>query len=379
MKIAFDGQLFLDQTKTGIAWNAHNLVLELAKYPQNQCMIRCFADIGSIEHRKALRVYQDAGCALECCGRMRFVWYKLLQIAVPVPYGLFFRSETDIMQFFNFAVPPGVSGKKVVFVHDMAYKACPQTVPTKTRLWLKLMVKKSCRRADQIVTVSDFSKREIVRYLHVPKEKITVVPNAVDPGVYHPCTQAQVCSVLKRYGVRGDYFLYLGTVEPRKNLERLIGAYGMLCRQEQNVPLLVIAGKKGWLCSGIYQKAEKLRQQGKIVFTGYVRQQDSPALMCGAQAFIFPSLYEGFGMPVLEAMACGTPVITSNTSSLPEVVKDAAITVNPYSESEIFKAMRRLYKDIGCRESLRQKGMRRAKAYTWARSAAKLMEVYRSL
>ncbi len=379
MKIAFDGQLLLEQTKTGIAWSAHYLVLELAKHPQNQCMIRCFADTGCKEQMQALRVYRDAGCVLECCRRLPFVWYKLIQLIIPVPYRLFFRSRPDIAQFFNFTVPPGVSGKRIVFIHDLAYKSCPHTVSAKTRLWLELSVKKSCRRAERIVTVSDFSKREIIRYLQIPKEKIAVVPNAVDQDRYHPCTQKQVCTVKKRLGICGEYFLYLGTIEPRKNLERLIGAYEMLCERIKNAPLLVLAGKKGWLCRGIYQKAERLRQQGKILFTGYIRQEDSPALMCGAQAFVFPSLYEGFGMPVLEAMACAAPVIVSNTSSLPEVVSDAGIMVNPYCERDIFQAMRRICQNKDFRNRLRQKSIARAKTYTWAQSAEKLMEVYRSL
>ncbi len=379
MRIAFDGQLLLEPTKTGIAWNAHHLVLELAKDPRNQCIIRCFADINDKEQMEALRVYRDAGCVLECCRRIQFVWYKLIQLIVPVPHRLFFRSKPDIAQFFNFTVPPGVFGKRIVFIHDLAYKSCPHTVSVKTRLWLELSVKKSCRRADRIVTVSEFSKKEIIRYLHIPKEKIAVVPNAADPVRYHPCTKEQVCAVKKSFGIRGKYFLYLGTVEPRKNLERLIRAYEMLCGQVKNAPLLVIAGKKGWLCRGIYQKAKRLRRQGKIVFAGYVRQEDVPALMSGAQAFVFPSLYEGFGMPVLEAMACGTPVITSNTASLPEVVSDAGITVDPYCEKQIFQAMLRICREKGFRESLVQKGIARAKAYTWQRSAKKLTEVYRSL
>ena len=204
----------------------------------------------------------------------------------------------------------------------------------------------SCRHADHIVTVSAFSKKEIMRLLHVPEGKITVIPNAVDHTVYHTdYSKDQLKMVRSRYGIREDYFLYLGTIEPRKNLERLLDAYARLCREKPDTPQLVLAGRRGWLCDGIYEKARSLNLGNKILFTGYVRQQDSPMLMCGAAAFVFPSLYEGFGMPPLEAMACGTPVITSNTTSLPEVAGDAAVLVNPKSRSEIYRAMKQMLED----------------------------------
>ena len=220
---------------------------------------------------------------------------------MPLPWHWFFHTEADLVQFFNFTIPPGVSGKRIAMVHDMAYRTCPYTVHRKTRVWLELNMKRTGRRADHIVTVSEFSKKEIIKYLHIPEEKITVVPNAVDHAIYRPdYTQEQIQKVLKRYHIQREYFLYLGTIEPRKNLERLIGAYGQLCREKTGIPQLVLAGKKGWLCGDIYEKARRLNLGDNILFTGYVNQEDSPVLMCGAEAFVFPSLYEGFGMLGLE-------------------------------------------------------------------------------
>lgn len=377
MKLAFDGQLLLRGNKTGIAWNAHNLILELAKYPENECAIQCFAYRCTEAQLHRLDVYRRAGCTVECCTWFKNKWYKLLWAFLPVPYHFFFRGKVDATQFFNFSVPPGVRGKRVLAVHDMAYKSCPDTVKKKTRVWLGLSMEKSCRRADHIITVSEFSKQEIMKYLRIPGNKITVVPNAVDHTVYHPgYTKGQVQKALDRYGIKGEYFLYLGTIEPRKNLERLIGAYGKLCREWAHVPQLVLAGGEGWMCRGIYEKARRLHLGDKILFTGYVRQEDSPALMCGARAFVFPSLYEGFGMPPLEAMACGTPVIASNTASLPEVVGDAGILVDPASEGEICRAMGKMMADDRCREKYSRLGLQRAGEYTWAKSAEILMEVY---
>lgn len=379
MNIAFDGQLFLDAKKTGIAWNAHNLILELAKYPENKCTIRCFTYRCTKGQMQKLREYQSGGCSLECSSRFRGSWYKLAWACCPIPYSLFFRGKADVAQFFNYAVPPGVKGKRIVFLYDMVYKAYPETMDWKTRLWLAWIVKRSCRRADRIVTVSAFSKKEIIKYLQLPEEKIAVVPCGVDHSMYHPgYTKQQIQHVLDKYGIRQPYFLYLGTIEPRKNLQRLIGAYARLQRKNKEVPQLVLAGKKGWRCDGIYEKVRRLNLGSQVLFTGYVSQADSPLLMCGAKAFLFPSLYEGFGMPPLEAMACGTPVIVSDASSLPEVAGDAGILVDPYKEDSICHAMEKILKDEEYGRQAAVRGLQRASCYTWEKSARILMDVYRS-
>ncbi|MDE7311745.1 MAG: glycosyltransferase family 4 protein [Eubacterium sp.] len=376
MKIAFDGGLLLKKDKAGIAWSAHNLILELLQYPENKCTIRCFRSRAV----KRLEEYRLAGCRIEYCRWFGGSLYKLLWAVVPVPYSLFFRRDADILQFFNFTIPPGARGKRAVFIHDMAYKSCPDTVRKKTKLWLELCMKKTCTRADCILTVSEFSKQEIVRYLSIPEECIRVVPNAVDHAAYHPgYSKSQIQKALDRYGITREYFLYLGTIEPRKNLERLIAAYVKLCSRRQEAPLLVIAGKKGWLCDHIYQAAAQSGREKDILFIGYVREKDSPLLMCGAKAFVFPSLYEGFGMPPLEAMACGTPAITSNTTALAEVAKGAGIMVDPLCIEKICEAMERILDDDAYREALREAGKQRAAEYTWARSAHLLMNVYRTM
>ena len=341
MRIAFDGQLFLKGNKTGIAWNAHNLILELSRYPENECVIQCFSRGASREQLSQLDEYVEAGCRIERCTWFSQVLYKLLWNFIPIPYSLFFKTNSDVTQFFNFVIPPGVKGKRITIVHDMAYMACPQTVQKKTRNWLRLSMKGTSRRADHIITVSEFSKQEIVNYLQVPPEMITVVPNAVDHKIYHPnYPKYQIKHALEKYHISDEYFLYLGTIEPRKNISRLIEAYAQLCQERKQVPLLVLAGGKGWYYEEIFALVDKYHLKDRVIFTGYVDQKDCPLLMNGAIAFVFPSLYEGFGMPPLEAMACGTPVITSNTTSLPEVVDDCGILVNPESEEEISGAMK---------------------------------------
>lgn len=380
MKIAFNGQLLLEEKKTGIAWNAHYLIKELLKYPENECVIQCFTRGCTAEQLRMLKIYRSLGCHVEYSNRFKSIWYKLLWIVFPVPYRFFFRTKTDVTQFFNFAVPPGARGKRVTIVHDMAYKSCPHTVEKKTRLWLKLSMKRSCKNADHIVTVSAFSKKEIIRNLHIPPEKISVIPNAVDHTIYHPgYREEQIQRALAKYKIEREYLLYIGTIEPRKNLERLIGAYGRLFCEKKDLPQLVLAGKRGWLCDSIYEKVHKLHLEDRILFTGYVETEDKPLLMCGAKIFVFPSLYEGFGLPPLEAMACGTPVIVSNTAALPEVVGNAGLAVDPESESAIYKAMKHMLEDEGYRKQLGRFGLERAGKYTWAHSAGMLMDVYRKI
>lgn len=384
MKLVFHGQMLNRTNKTGIAWAAHNLILELAKYPENECVIRIFSFFSEKKNTENLKVYEAAGCRIETCRWFSYALYKILWLALPVPYQMFFRTKPDVTQFFDFTAPPGVQGACVTFIHDMAYRACPQTVRLKTRIWLNASLKRTCRHADHMIAVSEFGKQEIIKYLNVRKEQITVVPNAVDHTLYHTrYTKAQIQTVLKKYHIREKYFLYLGTIEPRKNLERLICAYAQFVRkqekQSRHAPLLVLAGGRGWQYGHIYKKVSELHLEGKVLFPGYIDQNDSPLLMCAALAFVFPSIYEGFGMPPLEAMACGTPVIVSNTSSLPEVVKNAGIFVDPTNTKQMAWAMKRLSEDAAYREKLGKLAVKRAQEFTWQDSAKKLMEVYKKL
>ena len=368
LKVAFDGQLFLKGNKTGIAWCADNIVKELAKNPSNECICDYFNLGHSQKQVNNLSIYEKMGIKLNSCKWFNNVLYKIIWPIVPIPYWWFFGKERDVTIFFNFIVPPGVKGKKIVIVHDMAYKAYPQTVNKKTRRWLELTLEKSCKRADIIITVSQFSKKEIIKYLKISGEKIIVMPNGVDLNLYHSnYSLIDIEECKNRYKIQGDYFLYLGTLEPRKNLERLLQAYKLLVdnKKKEYIPKLVLAGGKGWYYEGIFEAVEKLNLNDNVIFTGYVSDQEAPLLMNGARAFVFPSLYEGFGMPPLEAMACGVPVVVSNTSSLPEVVGEAGIFVDPLDIKSISNG---LLKSLEIRNDLKEKGKERSKFYTWEKS-----------
>jgi len=189
--------------------------------------------------------------------------------------------------------------------------------------------------------------------------------------------EATIEGVKARYHIRGEYVLYVGTLQPRKNLGRLLEAVALLRKEARRgeAPSLIIAGRKGWLYDPVFQQVERLGLEGEVVFPGYVPQEDLPALLSGARLFVFPSLYEGFGLPVLEAMACGTPVVCSNVSSLPEVAGDAALLVDPLDVEGMAEAMNRLLQDEGLRAELVERGYRQVRRFSWERCARATLAV----
>jgi glycosyltransferase involved in cell wall biosynthesis len=289
---------------------------------------------------------------------------------------MFISSKCDITHFFNYIVPPSVSGKSIATIHDMAFHRFPETVRVKTRHMLNIGLKNSLKRTDAIVTVSEFSKKEILQYYDYPPDKIHVILNGVDLIKFHNRSSFEDIKKVKvKYRICGNYILYLGNLEPRKNIERLMDAIAYV----KDAPNLVIAGEKGWLYDSIFEKAKSLEMKSRIFFLGYVDETDKAALYSGAEFFAFPSLYEGFGMPPLEAMACGTPCLVSNAASLPEVCADAAIYIDPYSIEDISIKINRLLSDDALRNSLRQKGLTRSKRFNWESSAKRLYGIYQKV
>lgn len=384
MKIAFDMQPLLNSNKSGVGYNEHGLVTGLMKkYTENEYLLEYFGYKDAETKKEIVAQYEQSNATANVCSWFPGSLYRLLSTFFYLPYHCFFKKNREITHFFNYFIPPGVRGKRVVTIHDMAFREFPETVRFKTKIFLKLGLRKSIKRADKVITVSEFSRSEIQKYYAVPDTRIAVVPNGVDSQRFHDqYTEKEIEHVRKKYEIKtAEYFLFLGNVEPRKNLVRMIQAYALFVKQHkgEDVPELVIAGGRGWLCDEIYEEAAKNEINNHIRFTGYVEDGDVPLLMSGAMVFCFPSLYEGFGMPPLEAMACGTPVLTSNTTSLAEVVGDAAITVNPLDVDEMADGLSRLFKSETLRESLHKKGMERAKKYSWENAVDKLYQVYEQI
>ncbi|WP_024861070.1 glycosyltransferase family 4 protein [Ruminococcus flavefaciens] len=380
MKITFDAVPICSDKMSGIGWCELGQTQALAKlFPHNQYEYSFFTS-GDNERVKRVKQFAGKDIKLNTSGFSGFV-YRAVSNFLPIPYSFFFGRKSDITHFFNYIVPPFVHGRKVVTVHDMVYKTFPETVRGRTRYMLDTGLKRSMKRADLIVTDSEFSKSEIIKYFPKWESKIRVVPCGVDLERFRPCTEPQrIPEVKKSLEIEGEYFLYVGTIEPRKNLERLMTAYAAFAKKAgENAPKLVLAGGKGWLDKGIYSRVEKLGMEKNIIFTKYVPSEDMNPLMCGALAFVFPSIYEGFGMPPLEAMACGVPVLTSGEASLPEVTGDCAVICDAYDVKSIAQGLYRLYSDEKLRKELSRRGLERAQGFTWERSAKMLMDVYREL
>lgn len=378
MNISFEVQPLISDRMTGIGFCEAGLISALAeKYPDNQYFFEYFTIRNPEVKLERLKPYLKENCKVNTSHFSGFV-YRALMNFLPLPYKMFFGKKSEVTHFFNYIVPPFVNGKKVVTVHDMVYKSFPETVRARTKKLLDTGLNKSMKRADRIVTDSEFSKREIIKYFPQFEKKIRVVPCGVDIEKFKPLTDKKPIKFVKEeFGIEGDYFLYIGTIEPRKNLERLIEAYSKLHDElGDDTPKLVLAGGNGWLYDSIFEKVTQLNLSKNVIFTQYVPDNYIVPLLNGAMAFVFPSIYEGFGMPPLEAMACGVPVLTSTEASLPEVVGDCAVTVDAFSVDDIAGGLKRLYENENMRIQLSQKGYQRAQEFTWANAAEKLYEVY---
>ena len=380
-RICFDGQVFMDEAVTGVGAVAIETLREVEKDDRFAYCVQAFALGRSKEELGRLQRSGLGPDQIELCRWYHRGLYVRSWRWLPVPYSLFFPQKADIHVFWNYDVPPGVKGKKVVYVHDMTCVACPETMDDTVRRLLNQNLKDTCRRADAIIAVSDFTKQEIIRYLDISAEKVHVIPNGINHDVFFPDESMRKNSSLHtQYGLSGEYFLYLGTIEPRKNIVLLLDAYEKLLRSlGDQCPQLVLAGKKGWNLQEIEERMADKIFEGHLVTTDYVPTDEVPRLMRGALAFVFPSVYEGFGLPPLEAMACGTPVIVSDRASLPEVVGGAGLVVPVDTPDALANAMRRLVEELDLRAALSQKGIERAKAFTWKQAAQKLLEICDSL
>jgi len=275
----------------------------------------------------------------------------------------------------------------VVTVHDLGYHYHPEAHTLFQNLYLRWSTRYNARSATKVLADSDATRRDLMRYYRIPEERIVVVYPGRDEALTPVSNPQALHSVHSRYGLSKHYFLYVGTLQPRKNLVRLVEAFAALTvairaasKQgeeggEPVEPQLVLAGAKGWLYAEIFDRARSLGLGDHVVFTGYVPDADLPALLSGALAFVFPSLYEGFGLPVLEAMACGTPVICSNASSLPEVGGDAALLVDPLDVDAWANAMQQILWDPGLRAALVERGMEQVQRVSWERGASEVLRV----
>jgi alpha-1,3-rhamnosyl/mannosyltransferase len=300
----------------------------------------------------------------------RRVWEACgVQVTVEMLVG-----PVDVFHATNFLLTHPVDrAKRVVTFHDLTVLLFPQWHPAKRLREMRAGLPASVAVADRIIVVSHATKDDVVKHLAVDPERIAVVPLAVDAS-FRPLPRADVETALAPLGLApGSYLLFLGTREPRKNLGRLLEA---AVRTGADVGPLVIAGADGWGTDDLRPRIAELARQGRVRALGYVPEALRPALLSGARVFVYPSLYEGFGLPPLEAMACGTPAVTSNVSALPETVGDAALMIDPLDVDALADAIRRLWQDEALRAELRARGLARAREFSWERTARLTLAAY---
>ncbi len=291
------------------------------------------------------------------------------------------RDKVDIFWGPSNFLPPIKVCKYIVTIHDLSSITFAHTYSAIRRNYYQYLITNSVRRADFIITDSEHSKHDLINYFSVPENRIRVIFCGISEDFKPIESRDEILTVKQKYELPLEFIFTLGVMEPKKNFERLIEAYSELRNTYVDLPQLVIAGSReyGWKNQKIFQLVEKHNLKDKITFTGLIAHEDLPVVYSAAKLFVLPSLYEGFGLPIIEAMACGVPVVTSNTSSLPEVAGGAAILVNPYDISAIADAISFALKDNYGRKEMIEKGLKNAKRFSWKESAQKVLETFENV
>ncbi len=304
---------------------------------------------------------------------LKRLWYRL---RLPLPIQSW-TGPLDLFHATDFVLPPVKQGTTtMVTIHDLSFVRQPESVMPGMSNYLNTWVPRSVAQADHVIAVSEATRQDLISLYDTPPQKVSVLYHGVTPEFQPIQTETALKAVRQKYNLgEAPFILSLGTIQPRKNYQRLIQALAQI-----KAPLaLVIGGGRGWHYDAIFGEVERQGLQERVHFPGFVADEDLPALYSAATLFVYPSLYEGFGLPLLEAMACGTPVVSSNQSSLPEVVEQAGVLVNPYEVDDITQAMSNLLDDETRRQKLSVAGLEQAAKFSWDEMAQKLVKLYQTV
>jgi glycosyltransferase involved in cell wall biosynthesis len=364
VRVAIDARKLRDY---GIGTYVRNLLRQLARQDtSNEFLVFCReVDAETIEEfgPRFRPVIESAGA------------YSIReQLALPIDLR---REAADLFHAPHYVLPPLTPCRSVVTIHDCIHLRFPQYLPKLGYVYARAQMWSATHRAARVITVSEASKRDILRYLQVPESRVEVIYNAIDDRFWQQPDAEEIARVRERYRLDNPFVLYAGNIKPHKNLERLIEAFHLLRQTPamKDVQLLII-GDEISKYANLRRAVHSHKLHKHVRFFGFVSDQTLAALYRLAAVFVFPSLYEGFGLPPLEAMASGTPVVTSNVSSLPEVVGDAALLIDPYEPDAIAAAIGRVLDDKALAADLSRRGLTRAREFSWERSIARVREIY---
>jgi glycosyltransferase involved in cell wall biosynthesis len=301
-------------------------------------------------------------------------------VRVPVTLVAELRRRPVDLLHVQYTAPPVAPCPVVATIHDISFEHLPETFKRRSRAQMRLTIRRTARDSAHIIAPSEFTRRDIIETYRIAPEKITTIPLAAASHFRPVTNEDELTQVQRRYGIESSYILAVGSIQPRKNLARLIEAYALLHQTTRAVrlPKLVVVGKRAWLYAETLRAVEKSKVREQIIFTGYAPESDLPALYSGARCFVYPSYFEGFGLPPLEAMQCGAPVIVGNRTSLPEVVGDAGLQIDPFDVDALASALERLIEDESLRANLRERGLERARQFSWRETARRTLAVYES-
>ena len=364
MRIGIDARKLHD---FGIGTYIRNLLRQLARLDQTtEYVVLCRPD----DREPLASLGRNFRAVVETAGN-----YSLAeQIRIPLALR---RERVTLFHAPHYVLPPLVTCRSVVTIHDCIHLMFPQYLPNPLALaYARTSIHLAAKRSTRVLTVSESSKRDILRFVDIPAGKIDVIYNAYDERFGIEPRAEDVVRVRERYQLQGDFVLYAGNVKPHKNVERLIEAFDLVRRRGLDHLKLIIIGDEISKYAALRRAVHAHQLHKYVRFLGYMPEETLAVMYRLAGVFVFPSLYEGFGLPPLEAMASGTPVVTSNVSSLPEVAGDAAVLVDPYDPTAIADGIERVLTDEGLRRELRTKGLARAKQFSWEASVRRVREIY---
>lgn len=368
--IAFEASILNRDKKTGVDYYTRNLIQAFQKVEPKRKIELLF-----LGFKKPPRSLETSNTSVRS---FRFIpgrlYSLLLRYNLAPPIDLLCRSRGDIYIFPNFERWPLLRRKpSMVIIYDLSFIKVSKYAASSLINRLSRSVPRSIKKSERIIVISDNTKKEIIEEYNVPEEKISVVYPAVDHELFKPASIEDIEKIKTKYKISGNYILSLSTIEPRKNLIGTMNAYSKLPPSIQDTHSLILAGGKGWLDEEINARIKQLSSNLNISLIGYVDEKDLPSLYSGASVFVYPSFYEGWGMPIQEAMACGTPVITANNSSLPESGGNAAIYVDAEDTDSIARGIEKILSNKDLARNLTSKGLLHTSNFTWENSAKQLL------